>query len=104
MRNIVNINQGWHFLKDCAIVPEGIPEESELINLPHSWNAVDGMDGGADFEKVRAWDAKNPDKAIGQYEYSIYNDGDPKKLHEAQKEIAKQYEVADEAADTEEGR
>ena len=49
MRNIVNINQGWHFLKDCAIVPEGIPEESELINLPHSWNAVDGQDGGADY-------------------------------------------------------
>jgi hydrogenase small subunit len=31
------------------------------------------MDGGADFEKVRAWDAKHPDKSIGQYQYSIYN-------------------------------
>jgi len=61
-------------------------------------------DGGADFEKVREWDAKHPDQAIGQYEYSIYNDGDPKKLHESQKEIAKQYEAADEAAGTEEGR
>ena len=63
-------------------------------------------DGGADFEKVRAWDAKHPDKSIGQYEYSIYNDEDPNALHEAQKEIAEQYEeVATEAAaDTEEGR
>ena len=26
------------------------------------------MDGGADFEKVRAWDAKHPDQAIGQYD------------------------------------
>ena len=26
------------------------------------------MDGGADFEKVRAWDAKHPDKAIGKYD------------------------------------
>ena len=25
--------------------------------------------GGADFEKVRAWDAKHPEKSIGQYEY-----------------------------------
>ena len=49
MRNIVNINQGWHFLKDCAIVPEGISAEAELVNLPHCWNAVDGQDGGADY-------------------------------------------------------
>ena len=64
------------------------------------------MDGGAPFEKKRTWDAKNPDKSIGQYEYSIYESEDPVALHEAQKEIAKQYEepVADEAADTEEGR
>ena len=26
------------------------------------------MDGGADFEKVRGWDAKHPDKSIGKYD------------------------------------
>ncbi|WP_080798111.1 hydrogenase small subunit [Arabiibacter massiliensis] len=26
------------------------------------------MDGGADFEKVRSWDAKHPDKSIGTYD------------------------------------
>lgn len=26
------------------------------------------MDGGADFEKVRTWDAKHPDNSIGQYD------------------------------------
>lgn len=26
------------------------------------------MDGGADFEKVRAWDAKHPDRSIGKYD------------------------------------
>ncbi len=67
--------------------------------------ATGRMDGGAPFEKRRAWDAKHPDQAIGQYEYSIYETEDPEALHEAQKEIAKQYEeVVDEAADTEEGR
>lgn len=30
--------------------------------------AVGRMDGGADFEDVRTWDAKHPDKSIGQYE------------------------------------
>ena len=65
------------------------------------------MDGGAPFEKRRAWDEKHPDQSIGQYEYSIYETEDPTKLHEAQKEIAKQYdkpEGADEATPTEEGR
>ena len=61
-------------------------------------------DGGADFEKVRAWDAKHPDRAIGQYEYSIYNDDDPNKLHDAQKKIAEQYAETEEAVETEEGR
>ena len=37
-------------------------------------------------------------------EHSIYKDSDPSKLHEAQKEIAKQYEATEAAADTEEGR
>ena len=53
-------------------------------------------DGGAPFEKRRAWDVKNPDKAIGQYEYSIYETEDPNALHDAQKEIAKQYETEEE--------
>ena len=64
------------------------------------------MDGGAEFEKVRAWDAKNPDKSIGQYEYSVM-DGDPMKMKAAQDEIAKQYEVVEEAVEAaaeEEGR
>ena len=26
------------------------------------------MDGGADFEKIRGWDAKHPDKSIGKYD------------------------------------
>lgn len=29
------------------------------------------MDGGADFEKVRAWDAKHPDKSIGRYDEAM---------------------------------
>lgn len=33
--------------------------------------AAGRMDGGADFEPVRAWDAKHPDKAIGDYSRAI---------------------------------
>ncbi len=41
MRNIININKGWEFSK-----PE---QEKVLVNIPHTWNAEDGMDGGADY-------------------------------------------------------
>ena len=41
MRNICNINADWLFKKpECA---------QEKVNLPHTWNAVDGQDGGADY-------------------------------------------------------
>ena len=49
MRNILNINKGWLFLKDTAEVPALLPEAGEKINLPHTWNARDGQDGGADY-------------------------------------------------------
>ena len=42
------------------------------------------MDGGADFEKKRAWDAKHPDKAIG-----VYDDTDTAEPEEAADENAK---------------
>jgi len=63
-------------------------------------------DGGADFEQVRAWDAKHPEQSIGQYEYSVM-DGDPLKLKASQDAIAAEAaaakaaltEAADEAAE-----
>ena len=41
MRTIINFNAGWSFSKPGA--------EAEAVNLPHSWNAVDGQDGGNDY-------------------------------------------------------
>ena len=55
-------------------------------------------DGGADFETIRAWDAKHPDQSIGQYEYSIM-DGDPLKMKAAQDAIKEQYAAAAAAAE-----
>ena len=49
MRNIYNINDSWSFLKDVAEAPASLPEASEIVNLPHTWNAVDGQDGGNDY-------------------------------------------------------
>ena len=49
MRNIININQKWAFIKDLGVAPGQIPETAEQVDLPHSWNAVDGQDGGNDY-------------------------------------------------------
>ncbi|MBQ2898607.1 MAG: glycoside hydrolase family 2 protein [Oscillospiraceae bacterium] len=41
MRSILNINSDWLFAKPGC--------ETENVNLPHSWNSVDGQDGGNDY-------------------------------------------------------
>ena len=42
MRNIININANWKFIKQDAGLPAAYPADWEDVNLPHSWNAVDG--------------------------------------------------------------
>ena len=49
MRNIVNINGNWKFVKEDVGFEQAIKEKGEVINLPHTWNAVDGQDGGGDY-------------------------------------------------------
>ena len=48
MRCIQNLNRGWLFAK-TAELPEALPADWESVNLPHTWNAEDGMDGGNDY-------------------------------------------------------
>ena len=49
MRNIWNINQDWLFIKDSAQVPAVFEDAGDKINLPHTWNGIDGQDGGNDY-------------------------------------------------------
>lgn len=48
MRNVVCLNERWAFSK-TAEVPNALPASWENISLPHTWNAVDGQDGGNDY-------------------------------------------------------
>ena len=48
MRKILNLNKGWYFHKNVAAVPTR-PADGELLDLPHTWNAKDGQDGGNDY-------------------------------------------------------
>ena len=62
MRQILNLNAGWVFNKQSEI-PATLPTEWEKIDLPHSWNAVDGQDGGNDYFRGTACYAKTINKA-----------------------------------------
>ena len=46
MRNILNIDKNWLFIKDSTDVTL---REGVTLDLPHTWNAEDGYDGGNDY-------------------------------------------------------
>ena len=58
MRTITNINNKWAFTKQAAEIPAAIDESWEPVELPHSWNSVDGQDGGNDYFRGTALYAK----------------------------------------------
>ena len=62
MRNIVSLNAGWAFSKQAEL-PAALPADWERVDLPHSWNAVDGQDGGNDYYRGPACYAKTVTKA-----------------------------------------
>ena len=49
MRKVININRKWAFSKQATTVPTELPMNWDWVNLPHSWNAIDGQDGENDF-------------------------------------------------------
>ena len=63
MRNIFNINETWYFSKEAACAPSALPADWEAVQLPHTWNAADGQDGGADYHRGTCWYAKKLKKS-----------------------------------------
>ena len=47
MRTLININKGWDFYKNTAEIT--VAEGAIAVDLPHTWNAEDGHDGGNDY-------------------------------------------------------
>ena len=63
MRSVVNFNRKWAFTKMADAVPETMPTKWDFVNLPHSWNAIDGQDGDNDFYRGTCYYAKQFMKA-----------------------------------------
>ncbi len=59
MRNIINFNAKWAFSKLATEIPTVIDKKWDFVNLPHSWNAIDGQDGDNDYFRGTAYYAKS---------------------------------------------
>ena len=55
MRQTVNLNHKWAFTKESDQQPDRLPETRYWVNLPHTWNGIDGQDGGGDYDRCRCW-------------------------------------------------
>ena len=58
MRQIINFNSKWAFTKMANEVPTAIDTKWDFVNLPHSWNNIDGQDGDDDYYRGTAYYAK----------------------------------------------
>ncbi len=58
MRKVIELNEGWKFIRQDAGLPEQFPADWETVDLPHSWNAVDGHDGNGSYYRGTCWYAK----------------------------------------------
>jgi beta-galactosidase len=57
-RQLLNLDRGWKFLPgDDARAPEAAFDDRGWggVDLPHTWNALDGEDGGSDYRRGPGW-------------------------------------------------
>lgn len=53
MKTVLNFCREWYFVKGIADIPGSLPDTAEEVQLPHTWNALDGQDGGNDYFRGR---------------------------------------------------
>jgi len=62
LRTVVNLNAKWAFTKQATQVPKELPMLWDWVNLPHSWNNIDGQDGGNDYYRGTSYYARTLNK------------------------------------------
>lgn len=69
MRKIISFDKDWKFIKEANNFIEAAKTKGIEVTLPHTWNAVDGQDGGNDYHRGNCWYQKKFNKpAIGSTE------------------------------------
>lgn len=59
MSKRININKDWCFLKESCSVKDLTDKPFENISIPHTWNGLDGQDGGDDYHRGLCWYKKS---------------------------------------------
>ena len=49
MRKVLSINQDWIFIQQNISIEQVAETIGEPVCLPHTWNALDGQDGGNNY-------------------------------------------------------
>lgn len=62
MRTTTLLHTGWTFVKSAADASEAAAASGEAVTLPHTWNAVDGQDGGNDYYRGTCWYVRQLEK------------------------------------------
>ncbi|MGN0354009.1 MAG: glycoside hydrolase family 2 protein, partial [Muricoprocola sp.] len=73
MRTCRDLNDSWYFTKNSfGEVPETVSEQWEKISLPHTWNALDGQDGGSDYYRGPCWYMRKIEVSDQELDKEIY--------------------------------
>ena len=55
MRQITSINADWIFIKENISADKAMTANGDKVNIPHTWNNLDGQDGGGDYIRDKFW-------------------------------------------------
>jgi beta-galactosidase len=75
MRKNITLDQ-WNFIKEAESAKQAAATKGVPVTLPHTWNAIDGQDGGNDYYRGTCWYVQkliHPDVPEGGRAYLEFN-------------------------------
>lgn len=72
MRKIITVNENWTFVRQDLPAEEIARSQGEPVNLPFTWNNLDGQDGGNDYKRCAYWFVKKFTKPQLTKDESLY--------------------------------
>ena len=64
MRKKIDISKGWRFIREDTGLPDQLPQDWDVVDLPHTWNAVDGHDENGNYYRGCCWYAREFDTPV----------------------------------------
>ena len=68
----MELKDNWMFVKEAENAADAALKKGTAISLPHTWNAVDGQDGGNDYHRGTCWYVTKFQKPEFEAESQVY--------------------------------